>query len=62
MAADVADGILAILPVETGDTSGPVGLTVRADTQPSLPLSLLMQAIREAAGELLDGKAEAAPQ
>ena len=59
MAADVADGILAILPVETGDTSGPVGLTVRADTQPTLPLSLLMQAIREAAGELLDGRPEA---
>ena len=58
VAADVADGILEILPVETGDTSGPAGLTGRADTPPSLPLSLLMQAIREAAGELRDGRTE----
>ena len=58
VAGDVADGTLAILPVDTGDTSGPVGLTVRADTQPSLPLSLLIQAIREAARELLDPKPE----
>ncbi|OQP86698.1 pca operon transcription factor PcaQ [Rhizobium rhizosphaerae] len=52
VAADVADGTLAILPVDTGDTSGPVGLTMRADTQASLPLALLMQAIRETAGDL----------
>ena len=49
VAADIADGILATLPLDTADTSGPVGLTMRADTQPSLPLSLLMQTIRETA-------------
>lgn len=50
--ADIADGTLAVLPLDTADTSGPVGLTIRADTQPSLPLSLLMQTIRETAAEL----------
>lgn len=50
--ADIADGVLAVLPLDTTDTSGPVGLTMRADTQPSLPLLLLMQAIREKAATL----------
>lgn len=53
VAADIADGALVALPVDTGDTSGPVGLTVQAGALPSLSLSLLMQAIREAAGERL---------
>lgn len=52
VAADIADGTLAVLPLDTADTSGPVGLTMRADTQPSLPLSLLMQTIRETAALL----------
>jgi LysR family pca operon transcriptional activator len=52
VASDIADGTLAMLPLDTADTSGPVGLTMRADTQPSLPLALLMQTIREAAGTL----------
>ncbi|WP_320202622.1 pca operon transcription factor PcaQ [Agrobacterium rosae] len=52
VAADIADGTLAMLPLDTADTSGPVGLTMRADTQPSLPLALLMQTIRETAGTL----------
>lgn len=52
VAGDVADGTLAMLPLDTSDTSGAVGLTMKADTQPSLPLSLLMQAIRQTAGKL----------
>jgi hypothetical protein len=40
---------------------GPVGLTMRADAAPSLPLSLLMQTIREVAGTIVprlrDGQA-----
>ncbi|WP_320194556.1 pca operon transcription factor PcaQ [Agrobacterium rosae] len=52
VAADIADGTLAMLPLDTADTSGPVGLTMRAATQPSLPLELLMQTIRETAGTL----------
>jgi LysR family pca operon transcriptional activator len=46
---DVADGVLAELPVETEATTGPVGLTTRADTPPSLAAIMLMQTIREAA-------------
>ncbi|MCF3641159.1 pca operon transcription factor PcaQ [Rhizobium sp. TRM95111] len=52
VAGDIADGILAALPVDTGATKGPVGLTMRADAVPSLPLSLLMQAMREVAGDI----------
>lgn len=52
VAADIADGTLAMLPLDTADTSGPVGLTMRADMQPSLPLALLMQTIRESADAL----------
>lgn len=52
VAADIADGTLVMLPLDTADTSGPVGLTMRADMQPSLPLALLMQTIRESADAL----------
>ncbi|MGO8396683.1 hypothetical protein ACC760_40035, partial [Rhizobium ruizarguesonis] len=40
---DVADGRLALLPVDTGETKGPVGLTMRAYAVPSLPQSILIQ-------------------
>jgi LysR family transcriptional regulator, pca operon transcriptional activator len=43
--------VLAELPVETEATTGPVGLTTRADTPPSLPAIMLMQTVREAAGK-----------
>jgi LysR family transcriptional regulator, pca operon transcriptional activator len=46
---DLADGVLAELPVETDSTTGPVGLTTRADMPPSLAAIMLMQTIREAA-------------
>ncbi len=46
---DLADGVLAQLPVETDSTNGPVGLTTRSDTPPSLPSVMLMHTIREAA-------------
>jgi LysR family pca operon transcriptional activator len=49
IADDLADGVLAELPVATEGTTGPVGLTTRADTPPSLPAVMLMQTIREAA-------------
>lgn len=49
VAGDIREGALAALPLETADTRGPVGLTMRTDTQPSLPLSLLMRAIRQTA-------------
>jgi len=55
VATDLADGFLAELPIDTSETRGPVGLTIRADTAPSLPLTILMQTIRQAAGELIAG-------
>lgn len=53
VASDIADGLLSMLPLDTSDTSGPVGLTIRADMQPSLPLALLMQAIRVTANDMI---------
>ncbi|MBB4273053.1 pca operon transcription factor PcaQ [Rhizobium mongolense] len=52
VAADIEDGVLAVLPIDTSETKGPVGLTMRTDAIPSLPLSILMQTIREAAREI----------
>jgi LysR family transcriptional regulator, pca operon transcriptional activator len=50
VAADIAEGKLAALPIDTSETKGPVGLTMRTDAVPSLPLAILMQTIREVAG------------
>jgi LysR family pca operon transcriptional activator len=52
VARDISDGLLVALPVDTSETRGPVGLTMRADASPSLPQLLLMQTIREVAGTL----------
>ncbi|AFL50182.1 LysR family pca operon transcriptional activator [Sinorhizobium fredii] len=49
VATDIDDGLLVALPIDTSETKGPVGLTMRTDAIPSLPLSILMQTIREAA-------------
>lgn len=49
VASDVDDGTIAILPIDTSETKGPVGLTMRADAAPTVALSILMQTIREAA-------------
>ncbi len=55
IATDLADGFLAALPIDTSETRGPVGLTIRADATPSLPLTILMQTIRQAAEEVVAG-------
>ncbi|HEV7310429.1 pca operon transcription factor PcaQ [Ensifer sp.] len=52
VARDVGDGTIAILPIDTSETKGPVGLTMRADAAPSAALSILIQTIREAAAEV----------
>lgn len=52
VAGDITDGILATLPIDTSETKGPVGLTLRADATPSMPMSILMQNIRKAASEI----------
>lgn len=49
VAGDIAEGRLAALPIDTSETRGPVGLTMRTDAPPSLGLSVLIQTIREAA-------------
>ncbi|MGF9564669.1 pca operon transcription factor PcaQ [Neorhizobium sp. JUb45] len=56
IATDLADGFLAALPIDTSETRGPVGLTIRADATPSLPLTILMQTIRQAAEDVLAGE------
>jgi LysR family pca operon transcriptional activator len=55
VAGDVTDGHLCVLPIDTSETKGPVGLTMRNDALPSMPLSILIQTIREAAGRVSAG-------
>ena len=47
VAEDVRTGWLSVLPADTGDTFGPVGLTTRTDTALPLPAQLLAAALRE---------------
>jgi len=49
VARDVEEGQLALLPVDTSETLGPVGFTTRTDTAPGLAATSLMQAVRQAA-------------
>ncbi|RYE73221.1 MAG: LysR family transcriptional regulator, partial [Hyphomicrobiales bacterium] len=49
VANDVAEQQLALLPVDTAETTGPVGFTTRTDTQPTLAATSLMQAVRDVA-------------
>jgi len=55
VANDIKDGALVVLPIDTSETKGAVGLTMRNDAIPSLPLSILVQTIREAAVEAAAG-------
>ncbi|MEO7221681.1 MAG: pca operon transcription factor PcaQ [Devosia sp.] len=50
VASDLSDGQLALLPVDTAETLGPVGLTTRAGTSLSPGAQILMQSIRDVAG------------
>lgn len=52
VAADIADGRLVSLPIDTSETMGPVGLTTRDDALPSTALQILIQTIRESAKAL----------
>ena len=38
-----------LLPIDTSETKGPVGLTVRTDAVPSPAFAVLLKTIREAA-------------
>lgn len=50
VAHDLASGDLAALPLDTDDTRGPVGLTMRVDTQAQPGIERIIAAIRAAAG------------
>ena len=49
VADELQAGGLVALPIDTSETKGPVGLTMRTDTAPSPAFSILLQTIREAA-------------
>lgn len=55
VADDLREGTLAALPIDTSETKGPVGLTMRADAVVTPALSILMQTIRDAALDLDQG-------
>lgn len=52
VAVDVAEGQLALLPVDTSETTGPVGLTTRTDTVSTLAADSFKQAVRDAASQM----------
>lgn len=52
VALDLADGALVELPFDMGDTSGPVGLTLRADGEDSPALRQFTAALRAATATL----------
>jgi len=49
---DVSAGILVELPLETAETTGPVGLTTRADAAPTPALLMFQSALRKTAEEM----------
>ena len=61
VAEDVADGHLVLLPVDTSETVGPVGLTTRTDTTPTLATTAFMQAVRDAAEGMREPATEPTP-
>ncbi|QDZ09487.1 pca operon transcription factor PcaQ [Devosia ginsengisoli] len=52
VARDLEQGRLALLPVDTSETIGPVGLTMRTDTASTLAADSLKQAVRDIAARL----------
>ena len=49
VANDLADGVLAALPLDTSATAGPVGLTMRTDASPPSGFDKVVLAIRRTA-------------
>jgi hypothetical protein len=49
VANEISSGAFVTLPVNTEETKGPVGLTMRTDTAPSPAFAILLKTIREAA-------------
>jgi LysR family pca operon transcriptional activator len=54
VADDVAEGRMATLPVDTSETTGPVGLTMRSGETIGYDAERLLAAIRLVASELSD--------
>ncbi len=52
VANDLAEGYLALLPLDTGETVGPVGFTTRTGTVPTLAAGSLIQCVRDVAADL----------
>ncbi len=52
VAKDVAEGQLALLPVDADETLGPVGFTTRTDTAPSLATTNFMRVVRGVAAKM----------
>lgn len=57
VADDVAEGHMAILPVDTSETTGPVGLTMRSGETMGYAAELLVVAIRQVASDLSSPRA-----
>jgi LysR family pca operon transcriptional activator len=53
VADDVAEGQLAILPVDTSETTGPIGLTTRSGETLSYAAALLVEHVRRVAAEIV---------
>lgn len=49
---DIEEATLRALPIETSDTKGPVGLTMRTDMIAHPAFAILLRTILEAAGKL----------
>ncbi|WP_099865323.1 pca operon transcription factor PcaQ [Pararhizobium haloflavum] len=58
VANDIRDGRVNILPIDTSETVGSVGLTTRAGSEQPLPLAIFMQSIRATARTASAGSAD----
>ena len=52
VADDLRSGDLIELPIDVDVVTGPVGLTMRADAAPTLPIQIIRDAIRAVAIEI----------
>jgi len=52
VAQDVEEGVLAELPLDDGDSTGPVGLTMRAEVPPTDSGRIFMAMVRDAARQV----------
>jgi LysR family transcriptional regulator, pca operon transcriptional activator len=59
-ALDIAAGDLVELPADVADTTGPVGMTTRADERPSPVVTTLMRVVRTVAGRVREAGGAAA--